>query len=71
MNWLFRNFHKNFSGEYKCNVQTFESNDEKSAFIQVVVPENQFLLEQISDKRTLLIRCSAMSIFPEPKLVIK
>lgn len=26
----------NFSGEYQCSVQTFQSNDKKSAFLQII-----------------------------------
>lgn len=58
------------TGAYKCNIQTFESKDDKSAFIQAVVPEQSFQLEQVSNKKILIVHCSAMCIYPQPKLIL-
>lgn len=58
------------SGEYKCNVQTFESNDDESGHLQVVIPEEDFQLEQISNEKILIVRCSVSLIYPEPKLIL-
>ncbi|CAO1426405.1 unnamed protein product [Diamesa serratosioi] len=59
----------NFSGEYACSVQTFQSSDRKSSHLQIIVPESHFKLNYRTDTGgTVHIKCSAFNVFPEPKL---
>ncbi|KAG5669918.1 hypothetical protein PVAND_000208 [Polypedilum vanderplanki] len=59
----------NFSGEYSCSVQTFQSSDKKSSHLQIIVPESHFKLTYRTDFEDMVhIKCSAFNVFPEPKL---
>ncbi|KAL7024415.1 hypothetical protein ACKWTF_013030 [Chironomus riparius] len=59
----------NFTGEYSCSVQTFQSSDKKSSHLQIVVPESHFKLNYRTDYEGMVhIKCSAFNVYPEPKL---
>ena len=62
---------RNFTGEYACSVQTFQSNDKKSAYLQMIVPESEFYLKYRRDESNhVLIQCSAYDMSPEPQLTL-
>uniref|UniRef100_A0A336L6C8 CSON000850 protein n=2 Tax=Culicoides sonorensis TaxID=179676 RepID=A0A336L6C8_CULSO len=67
---LIREISFNTSGTYKCDVQTFESTDSKSAGLQVVVPEDSLELQHVTKNGLVFCRCDCYNIYPEPKLTI-
>ncbi|EDV56711.1 uncharacterized protein LOC6547403 [Drosophila erecta] len=62
----------NMTGEYTCAVQTFESTDKRSARLQIIVPESDFMLEaRMSGSRMDVdIMCAVQHVFPQPKLSV-
>uniref|UniRef100_A0A336MDE6 CSON000023 protein n=1 Tax=Culicoides sonorensis TaxID=179676 RepID=A0A336MDE6_CULSO len=61
----------NHTGEYSCWVQTFESNDRKTAKVIVIVPESDFHLQYRTDHEGIVhIRCNVYNISPEPRLSV-
>ncbi|CRK87984.1 CLUMA_CG001770, isoform A [Clunio marinus] len=59
----------NFSGNYTCSVQTFQSSDKKTSHLQIIVPESHFKLNYRTDFDSMVqIKCSAFNVYPEPKL---
>lgn len=61
----------NMTGNYSCNVGTYESEDRQQAHLQIIVPESdlQISLDEDEDEN-IKVQCSAKDIFPEPKLKI-
>ncbi|CAD7089041.1 unnamed protein product [Hermetia illucens] len=62
----------NMTGEYTCSVQTFQSSDRKSSYLQIIVPETDFQLTAKVDfaANDVIIVCSVQNVFPEPVLTI-
>ncbi|XP_037950126.1 uncharacterized protein LOC119686234 isoform X2 [Teleopsis dalmanni] len=62
----------NMTGEYTCAVQTFESTDKKSARLQIIVPESDFVLEARMDKKhtDVDVMCAVQNVFPQPVLSV-
>ncbi|XP_017468679.1 PREDICTED: uncharacterized protein LOC108360765 isoform X1 [Rhagoletis zephyria] len=62
----------NMTGEYTCTVQTFESTDKKSARLQIIVPESDFVLETKMDgeQSGVDIMCAVQNVFPQPILSV-
>lgn len=66
---------KNMTGEYTCAVGSFKTDDKRSKYLQMIVPESDLKLsvdalpgsEQADE---LSIQCIAKNIYPEPKLTI-
>lgn len=64
------------TGEYTCEIGSFKSDDRRSQYLQMIVPETDLKLsvdEVFDDKRGedgLSIECIAKNIYPEPKLTI-
>ncbi|KAH8233702.1 hypothetical protein KR026_011522 [Drosophila bipectinata] len=58
----------NMTGEYTCAVQTFESTDKRSARLQIIVPESDFILEARmgSSRADVDIMCAVQHVFPQP-----
>ncbi|XP_063701805.1 uncharacterized protein LOC134831898 [Culicoides brevitarsis] len=67
---LIREISFNISGTYKCNVQTFESADSRTADLQIVVPEEALELQHVTKNGIVYTRCDVTNIYPEPKLSI-
>lgn len=67
---------KNQTGEYTCEVGSFLSDDKRSKYLQMIVPETDLKLsvdELFDNERgedALSIECIAKNIYPEPKLTI-
>ncbi|XP_063707872.1 uncharacterized protein LOC134836610, partial [Culicoides brevitarsis] len=61
----------NFTGEYLCNVQTYESNDKRSRKIQFIQPETKFdvSFDNVDDE-VAIMRCSAHGIAPKPNVTL-
>uniref|UniRef100_A0A1B0CWG0 Ig-like domain-containing protein n=1 Tax=Lutzomyia longipalpis TaxID=7200 RepID=A0A1B0CWG0_LUTLO len=62
----------NMSGEYACSVQTFQSQDRKSAHLLIVVPDKDFQLSYncCDDENFIVVECSTLKVFPEPSLTL-
>uniref|UniRef100_A0A336K3S7 CSON009928 protein n=1 Tax=Culicoides sonorensis TaxID=179676 RepID=A0A336K3S7_CULSO len=62
----------NFTGEYLCNVQTYESNDRKSKKIQFIQPETKFdvSFDNVDDEFAV-VRCSVDGIAPKPNVTLR
>ncbi|XP_023162505.1 uncharacterized protein LOC111593744 isoform X1 [Drosophila hydei] len=62
----------NMTGEYTCAVQTFESTDKRSARLQIIVPESDFMLEaRMGGEQTDVdIMCAVQNVFPQPVLSV-
>lgn len=59
------------SGEYQCGVQSFQSVEVKTAYLQVIVQENDFNLSyNVTSEGNIYINCSTKNMFPIPKLEI-
>ncbi|KAH8305912.1 hypothetical protein KR018_003644, partial [Drosophila ironensis] len=59
----------NLTGEYTCAVQTFESTDKRSARLQIIVPESDFMLEARrgdGSRADVDIVCVVQRVFPQP-----
>lgn len=66
----------NMTGLYTCSVGTFQSEEKRSSYMQIIVPESEFKLkiEKVNDgmmDNDINIECSAHDIYPEPKLMIR
>lgn len=66
---------KNMTGEYTCAVGSFKTDDKRSKYLQMIVPESDLKLNvaelsgsDLADE--LSIECIAKNIYPEPKLTI-
>ncbi|XP_017024492.1 uncharacterized protein [Drosophila kikkawai] len=62
----------NMTGEYTCAVQTFQTTDKRSARLQIIVPESDFMLEaRMGVARTDVdIMCAVQHVFPKPMLSV-
>lgn len=61
----------NLTGDYTCVAQTFESVDRRSAHLQIIVAESDYLLTyNITNNDEVFINCTAKNIYPEPVLKI-
>ncbi|KAH8390033.1 hypothetical protein KR200_005891, partial [Drosophila serrata] len=62
----------NMTGEYTCAVQTFQTTDKRSARLQIIVPESDFMLEaRMGVARTDVdIMCAVQHVFPQPMLSV-
>ncbi|GAB0089522.1 uncharacterized protein DMENIID0001_040840 [Sergentomyia squamirostris] len=61
----------NMTGDYTCSVQTFQSQDKKSAHLQIVVPDKDFdLTYRCCDQNYFVVECSTLKVFPEPSLTL-
>lgn len=67
---------KNMTGEYTCQVGSFNNDDKRVKYLQMIVPETDLKLnvdEQFDSEHgedALSIECIAKNIYPEPKLTI-
>lgn len=61
----------NFTGEYLCNVQTYESNDKQSKRIQFIHPESKFEVSYDNVEDTdVIVRCGVQGIAPKPNITL-
>ncbi|XP_015040690.1 uncharacterized protein [Drosophila pseudoobscura] len=62
----------NMTGEYTCAVQTFETTDKRSARLQIIVPESDFMLEARmgGPQSDVDIMCAVQHVFPQPILSV-
>lgn len=61
----------NMTGTYSCTVGSFQSEDKKSAFLQIIVPESDFQVKIEEDNNNnIKVECIVKDIFPEPKITI-
>ncbi|KAJ6648379.1 hypothetical protein Bhyg_03607 [Pseudolycoriella hygida] len=63
----------NMTGTYTCSVGTFQSEDKKSQYMQIIQPEKNFQLkvEEVKDESgDIDFECYAQNVYPEPKLII-
>lgn len=63
------------SGDYTCEIGSFISDDIRSQYLQMIVPESEFKLnvDKIVDnvrQEVSSIECIAKNIYPEPKLTM-
>lgn len=64
------------TGEYKCEVGSWKNDDNRSKYLQMIVPETDLKLsvdELFDNERgedALSIECIAKNVYPEPKLTI-
>lgn len=59
------------SGEYQCGVQSFQSGEVKTAYLQVIVQETDFHLSyDVTPEGNVHVNCSTKNIYPVPKLEI-
>lgn len=59
----------NFTGNYSCNVQTFDANEVKVAHLQIIVPETEFNLTYNQESNgSTVVSCAVSDIFPKPEL---
>lgn len=65
-----RNITSDLSGEYQCVTMTYEALVTRRGHLQVVIPEDDFLLERIISSRFIEYRCAVNNIFPNPHLRI-
>ncbi|XP_065074427.1 uncharacterized protein LOC135698390 isoform X2 [Ochlerotatus camptorhynchus] len=62
----------NFTGEYACMVQTFNSIDRKSAKLKIIVQESKFDLNYyLNGDGYITVDCHARDISPQPELQIR
>lgn len=64
----------NMTGVYTCAVGTFKSEEKRSSYMQVIVPESEFILKLEESKdgtKDINVECSAHDMYPEPRLSIR
>lgn len=55
------------SGNFTCNVQTFQGSDKQSAEMQIIDPEDSMKLEyEFKENNTVQFKCSVTKIYPVP-----
>uniref|UniRef100_A0A336KJ32 CSON012132 protein n=1 Tax=Culicoides sonorensis TaxID=179676 RepID=A0A336KJ32_CULSO len=66
-----RNITQDLSGHYQCIVMTYEAFESKQAHLQVIIPEDDFILERIISPRFVEYRCAVNNIYPNPILSLR
>lgn len=64
---------KNMTGEYTCQVGSFDSDDKRVKYLQMIVPETVLKLtvtKANDEDDALMIECIVKNIYPAPKLTI-
>ncbi|XP_059608125.1 uncharacterized protein LOC132255967 [Phlebotomus argentipes] len=62
----------NMTGNYTCSVASFQSQDKRTSFLQIVVPDNDFQLSYncCDEENAITVQCSTLKVFPEPTLTL-
>lgn len=60
------------TGEFRCQVESYQIEDSRTQYLQMIVPETDFDLsvEKSDFGDSLNVVCSAKNIYPEPQLKI-
>ncbi|XP_063701661.1 uncharacterized protein LOC134831776 [Culicoides brevitarsis] len=67
---VLHNVTQNLTGTYQCIAMTYEALVKKHSHLQVIIPEDYFLLERIISPRFVEYRCAVNNIFPNPYMKI-
>lgn len=61
---------RDMAGDYKCYVQTFQTSDERTGRLQIIVPESQFEVDTKFDSidDDINVECNVQNVYPKPQL---